>query len=202
MKMIPLLVLAVLAAAPAVADDFFGMSSSDAQAMIGQVKADEHLQRLKDLGHAPSAVIAPVSKALGYTKTLSSRQDCVMTAVEAHMGIAQVLPGTEFPDVLYASETDAAHYRAAVKVQYPNAKPGDVSSIYLSDFNVIYLADSASAYAKGGSLDGALAGQYARFLDFTQRDVRDSARLDADAAAVSAWYDAQYSAAGRSSCAE
>lgn len=199
MKTIALLAAALLIAAPSFAQEFFGMTSEDAQAMIGQVKAAEHLQRLKDLGQAPSTLVAPVSKALGYTKTLSSRQDCVMSAVEAHMKIAPLRDGTEFPDVLYASETDAAHYRAAVNVQYPNAKPGDVESIYLSDLNVIYLADSSSAYAKGGSLDSALAGQYARFLDFTQRDVSDAARLDADAAAVSAWYDAQYPA-GRSSC--
>jgi len=201
MKTIALLAAALMIAAPSFAQDFFGMTSDDAQAMIGQVKAAEHLQRLKDLGQAPSTVVAPVSKALGYTKTLGSRQDCVMNAVEAHMRITQIRMGTEFPDVLYASETDASRYRAAVKMQYPNEKPGDVSSIYLSDFNVIYLADSASAYAKGGSLDGALAGQYARFLDYTQRDVRDEARMTADAAAVAAWYDAQYPA-GRSSCAD
>lgn len=199
MKTIALLALAVLAAAPALADDFFGMSGADAQAMIGQVKAAEHLQRLKELGQAPSAVVAPVSRTLGYTKTLASRQDCIMNAVEARMGLARVLEGTEFPDILYASETDASRYRAAVKAQYPSSNPGEVSSIYLSDYNVIYLADSASAYAKGGSLDGALAGQYARFIDYTQRDVRDAARLDADAADLSAWYDAQYPA-GASSC--
>lgn len=199
MKTIVLLAAVLLLSAPSFAEDFFGMSSTDAQAMIGQVKADEHLQRLKELGRAPSAVVAPVSKALGYTKTLASRQDCIMDAVESHMGIAQVREGTEFPDVLYASETDASRYRAAVKAQYPSATPGDVASIYLSDFNVIYLADSASAYATGGSLDEALAGQYARFLDFTQRGVRDQAQMDADAKSASAWYAAQYPA-GRSSC--
>ena len=200
MKTIALLAAALLLAAPSFAQDIFGMTSEDAQAMIGQVKAAEHLQRLKDLGQAPSS-LAPVKKALGYTKTLSSRQDCIMTAVEAHMKIARLRDGTEFPDVLYASETDAASYRAAVKVQYPAAKPGAVASIYLSDFNVIYLADSASDYAKGGSLDAALAAQYARFLDASQRDVSDASRLDADAADAAAWYDAQYPA-GRSSCAD
>jgi hypothetical protein len=201
MKTLALLAAALLIAGPSFAQDFFGMSPEDAQAMIGQVKAAERLQRLKDLGQAPSAIVAPVSKALGYTKTLSSRQDCILTAVEARMGIARLAEGTEYPDVLYASETDAAHYRAAVKVQYPGAKPGDVESVYLSDFNVIYLNDSASAYRKGGTLDGSLAGQYARFLDSTQRDVRDEARLDADAAAAAAWYDSQYPS-GRSSCAD
>lgn len=199
MKSIALLAVALTIAAPSFAQDFFGMTSEDAQAMIGQVKASEHLQRLKDLGRSPSTIVAPVSKALGYTKTLSSRQDCIMNAVEAHMKIAPLRDGTEVPDILYASETDAAHYRAAVKAQYPKATPGDVESIYLSDFNVIYLNDSASAYAKGGSLDGALAGQYARFLDSTQKNVSDKAQMDADAAAASAWYDAQYPA-GSSSC--
>ncbi len=198
MKPTALLALALLVSAPVYAQEFFGMTSSDAQAMIGQVMADQHLQRLKELGQAPSA-LAPVSRAVGLTKTLTSRQDCVFNAVEARMGIAQVLPGTEFPDVLYASETDASRYQAAVKAQYPSSNPGSVSSIYLSDYNVIYLADSSSAYAKGGSIDESLAGQYARFLDWTQRDVRDAARLDADAASVSAWYAAQYPA-GRSSC--
>jgi hypothetical protein len=198
MKMSALLAAALLLAAPAFAEDFFGLSSEDVQGMIGQVQADQHLQRLKELGHAPSR-LSSVGKALGYTKTLASRQDCILTAVEARMGVAQVRPGTEYPDVLFASDTDAANYRAAVKAQYPLAKPGDVATIYLSDFNVIYLADSASAYAKGGSVDASLAGQYARFLDVTQRDVSEPARLDADAAAVAAWYAAQYPA-GRSSC--
>jgi hypothetical protein len=199
MKTLALLAAVLLVSAPSFADDFFGLSSEDVQGMIGQVQADQRLERLKDLGRSPSR-LAGVGKALGYTKTLSSRQDCVMSAVEAHMGISQVRPGTEFPDVLYASETDASHYRAAVKAQYPLTSPGDVASIYLSDFNVIYLADSASAYAKGGSLDASLAAQYARFLDYTQRDVRDATRFDADASAVAAWYDARYPA-GRSSCA-
>lgn len=199
MKLTALLAAALLLSAPAFAEDFFGLSPEDVQGMIGQARADAHLQRLKELGQAPSR-LAPLSKALGYPKTLASRQDCVMDAVEARMGIAQVRPDTEFPDVLYASETDPSRYQAAVKAQYPSAQPGEISSIYLSDFNVIYLADSASAYAKGGSLDEALAAQYARFLDVTQRDVRDAARLDADAAAVSAWYAARYPA-GASSCA-
>lgn len=193
-----LLAVALLASAPAHAQEFFGMTAEDAQAMIGQAMADQHLQRLKDLGQAPSA-LAPVGKALGFTKTLTSRQDCIFTAVEARMGIAQVRPGTEFPDVLYASEVDASRYRAAVKAQYPSSSPSSAASIYLSDYNVIYLADSSSAYAKGGRIDEALAAQYARFIDWTQRDVRDAARLDADAAAVSAWYSARYPA-GRSSC--
>jgi hypothetical protein len=198
MKITVLLAAVLLVSAPAFAEEFFGMTSEDAQAMIGQATADQHLQRLKELGQAPSA-LAPVSRAVGLTKTLTSRQDCIFNAVEARMGIAQVRPGTEFPDVLYGSEVDASRYQAAVKAQYPSSKPGGVASIYLSDYNVIYLADSASAYAKGGSLDASLAAQYARFLDWTQRDVRDAVRLDADAAAASAWYAAQYPA-GRSSC--
>jgi hypothetical protein len=200
MKTLALLAFAALAAAaPSFAQEFFGITSSEMQAMIGQAKADEHLQRLKALGQSPST-LAPVGKALGFTKTLTSRRDCVFDAVEARLGINAIRYGTEFPDVLYASETDASRYQAAVKAQYPASNPTrEISTIYLSDYNVIYLADSSRAYEKGSTIDAALAGQYARFLDMTQRDVRDPARLDADAAAVTAWYDAQYPA-GRSSC--
>jgi hypothetical protein len=199
MKNIALLALALLVSAPSYAEDFFGITAEDAQAMIGQAKADEHLQRLKALGQAPSR-LPSVGKALGFTKTLTSRQDCIFNAVESRMRIAQVRSGTEFPDVLFASDVDSSRYQAAVKAQYPASNPtSDVASIYLSDDNVIYLADSSSAYAKGGSVDEALAGQYARFIDWTQLDVRDAARMDADAAAVSAWYRAQYPV-GSSSC--
>ncbi len=199
MKNLALLALALLVASPSFAQEFFGITSEDAQAMIGQALADQHLQRLKELGQSPSR-LPSVGKALGFTKTLTSRQDCVFDAVEARLGVAEIRPGTEFPDVLFASGVDASRYQAAVKAQYPSAHPtSEVATIYLPDYNVIYVADSASAYAKGGSVDSALAGQYARFLDLTQRDVSDPARLDADAAAISSWYDAQYPA-GASSC--
>jgi hypothetical protein len=198
MKFTVLLAFALLAVVPTHADEFIGFSSEDVQAMIGQVKANEHLQRLRELGHAPSR-LPSLGKALGFTKTLTSRQDCIFNAVEARLGIAQVLPGTEFPDVLFAGDVDPDRYRAAVKAQYPASNPAGVVSIYLPDYDVIYIADSAGAYAKGGSIDEALAGQYARFLDWTQRGVRDAAVMDADAAAVMAWYRAQYPA-GSSSC--
>ena len=197
MKITALLALFLLVCAPAFAEEFFGLTSSDIQAMIGQVQADQHLQRLRSLGHEPSR-LPSVGKALGFTKTLASRQDCIFTAVETHMGIAQVRPGTAFPDVLFASDVSAERYRTAVKGQYPTLNPTDVATIYLPDYDVIYMADGSGAYANGATLDDALAGQYARFLDWTQRDVRDAARLDADAANASAWYRAQY--AGHSSC--
>ena len=198
MKTTALLALALLAAAPVFAQDFFGITPNDAQAMIGQVRADEHLQRLKELGRSPSAF--PVGKVLGFTKTLTSAQNCIIDAVQAHMGIAEVPYDTQFPDVLFASDVDGSRYQAAVKAQYPASTPTkDVSTIYLPDDSVIYVADAASVYAKGGSVDAALAGQYARFFDWTVRGSHDMARMDADAVEASAWYAAQYPA-GRSSC--
>ncbi|MDE2141655.1 MAG: hypothetical protein KGJ84_04515 [Elusimicrobia bacterium] len=199
MKIIALLALALLAPSFSAAQDFFGLTSGDVAAMIGQVQADQKLQRLRALGSEPSR-LPSVGKALGFTKTLSSRQDCIFDAVEASMGVAQIRPGTEFPDVLYASEVNADRYRAAVKAEFPSATPSeDVATIYLPGLNVIYVADASSAYAKGARIDEALAGQYARFLDWTQRDVRDPARLDADDAAAAAAYRAQYPA-GTTSC--
>ncbi|MFI5345246.1 MAG: hypothetical protein ACHQ51_02615 [Elusimicrobiota bacterium] len=198
MKIIALLALALLVSIPSHAEEFFGLTSEDVQGMIGQVKADQKLQRLRELGHNPSR-LPSVGKALGFTKTLTSRQDCIIDAVLAHMGVSQTHPDTEWPDVLFASDVDAARYRSAVKGQFPTLNPTDVATIYLPDYDVIYLADSASAYSNGATIDDALAGQYARFIDYTQRDVRDGARLDADAAEASAWYRAQY--AGHSSCA-
>jgi hypothetical protein len=199
MKILLLLALAASVSAPARAEDFFGINSEDAQALIGEVKAAQHLQRLQELGWSQRR-FPSVGKVLGYTKTLSSAQNCVLDAVEAHLGVTQLQPNTEFPDVLYQSEVDSARYRAAVKAQYPTlAATGEFVSIYLPDFDVIYLADSASAYSKSGSIDGALAGQYARFLDRTQRNVGDQAKIDADAAEARSWYDATYPA-GTSSC--
>jgi hypothetical protein len=197
MKIIALLAFALLLSAPSHAEEFFGLTPEDAQAMIGQVKADQALQRLRELGHNPSR-LPSVGKALGFTKTLTSRQDCVFDAVMAHLGLPQVRPGTQWPDVLFASDVDAERYRAAVKGQFPAMNPTDVATIYLPDYDVIYLADSSSAYSNGATIDDALAGQYARFIDYTQREIRDGARLDADAAEASAWYRAQY--AGHSSC--
>ena len=56
MKYTALFALALLAAAPVHANDFLGMNDADVQAMIGLAKADQHLQRLKDLGQAPSSL--------------------------------------------------------------------------------------------------------------------------------------------------
>jgi hypothetical protein len=199
MKNLSLVALALLVCAPSYAQNFFGMTSSDVEGAIAQVRAEEHLERLRALGMA-SNPLQPVEQALGFKKTLTSRQDCIFEAVESQMRVTEIRPGTEFPDVLYASAVDSSRYQAAVKYEYPSANPtSDVASIYLPGANVIYIADSSSAYKKGGTIDSALAGQYARFLDRTQRGVSDAALIDADAAAVSAWYDAQYPA-GRSSC--
>lgn len=200
MNKLSLLAAALLFAAPSFAQEFFGITPEDAQAMIGQAKADEHLQRLKELGQNPNN-FSSVGKVLGFTKTLDSRQECVIDAVEARMGVSQLREGTQFPDILYASGVNFSLYRSAVKAQFPSSPaPRDFVSVYLPDYDAIYIADASSAYPAGTTVDDALAAQYARFLDRTQRGVSDPARVDADAAAVQAWYRAQYPA-GRSSCA-
>ncbi|MBI3565666.1 MAG: hypothetical protein HY079_10760 [Elusimicrobia bacterium] len=197
MRNLLVLSLALLACSAASAQEFFGYTSEDISAMIGKAKADEKLQRLKELGHEPSRWPS-IGKAIGTTRTLQSRQDCIIDAVTARMGVT-IRPDTEWPTVLAASETDFAKYQAAVKAQYPAKKADAFETIYLSDYEVIYLQDSAGAYKGGATMDDALAGEYARFLDYTQKDVRDPAQLDADAAAVRAWYRAAYPS-GTTSC--
>ncbi len=178
-------------------DNFFGMSSTDMQAMVAQAKAEAHLQYLKELGLKDSRWPS-VGKLIGTTKTLSSAQNCVWDAAIARAGVE--IRNPEWPDVLFGSQVDAARYRAAVKQQYPNRTVGDaVETVYLSDYNVIYLADDASAYKDGATMDDALAGEFTRWIDVTQKGVRDQSTVDADAAAARAWYRATYPD-GASSC--
>ena len=198
MKTLLVLALALTAVTAASAQEFLGYTSEDIAAMIGQAKADEKLQRLKELGHSPSRWPS-LGKAIGTTRTLSSRQDCIIDAVIAKMGVT-IHPDTEWPTVLPASDTDFAKYQAAVRAQYPSKKADAFETIYLPDYEVIYLQDAAGAYKGGATMDDALAGEYARFIDVTQKGIRDRATLDADAAAVRAWYRAAYPS-GTTSCA-
>lgn len=196
----PLLALLVVlaAAAPVLAEDFFGITQEDAQAMIGQAKAQEHEERLRALGYAPSG-FPSVGKALGWRATLTSAQNCVYDAVESRLR-ADSRGITTFPDVLYAGDVVLANYQGAFKGQFPNAPvPSSVQSAYMPNYEVIYVDDVAADYKGAATMDAALAGQFARYIDTTVKNVSDQSRIDADAAAVQSWYQTQYPA-GTSSC--
>jgi hypothetical protein len=196
-RLLPLFAL-VLAVGSAAAQDFFGITPEVAQGMIAQAKAQEREEHLRALGWAPSN-FPSVGKALGYTKSLASAQYCVYDAVAARLG-ADARLSVDFPDVLYASDVDVSRFQAAYKGQFPTASvPDSIQTVYMPNYNVIYVADAASAYKDGATMDDALAGQYARFIDSVVRGVSDQSRIDADAAAVQTWYRAQYPA-GASSC--
>lgn len=189
--------VALCAVSASAQQDFFGMSSSDISAMVAQSKADAHLAYLRDLGMKDDRWPS-IGKMIGTTKTLASAQNCVWDAAIAHAGVQ--IRDAEWPDVLFGSNVDGDRYRSAVTHQYPNKTVGDsIETVYLSDYNVIYVADSASAYKGGATMDDALAGEFTRWIDVTQKNVRDQATIDADAAAASAWYRATYPA-GVSSC--
>jgi len=132
---------------------------------------------------------------------LASAQNCVYDAVAARLGVDPFEPNVAYPDVLFASDVNAGRFRAAYAAQFPGASvPDAVATAYLPSYNVIYVDDAASSYKNGATMDDALAGQYARFIDSSVRGISDAAKISADAAAVSAWYRAQYPA-GQSSCA-
>ncbi len=190
-KALALFAVLLLAGAPLRAQEFFGITSDDAQAMIGQAMAAQHLARLRALGYEGPGALSRAGKALGMILASESGQDCVLDAVIARMG-ARLPYDTVYPDVLRESETDESAYAAAVKSQDPKgAAPESFKTTSLPAFGVIYLADSASAYPDGAAMDAALAGEYARFVD-GQTGVSDAARQAADAAAATAWYASAY----------
>jgi hypothetical protein len=186
-----LLVLSVvlLAGAPLCAQEFFGITPEDGQAMIAQAKAQAHLARLRGLGWEGDGTLAGARRMIGMTLTSASRQDCVLDAVIAKTG-ARLPYDTVYPDVLRESETNEDAYRAAVR-SAAKAEPKDFQTVYLPVYNVIYLADSSSAYPSGAAMDAALAGAYAGFLD-AQAGITDAARVKADEAAAAAWYASAY----------
>jgi hypothetical protein len=177
-------------------DGMFGMTSSDMQAMVARAKADARLAYLKELGMKDDRWPS-IGKLIGTTKTLASAQNCVWDAAISHAGVE--IRSADWPAVLFGSNVDGDRYRAAVTHQYPDKSVDGIQTIYVSDYNVIYVDDSASDYKDGATMDDALAGEFTRWIDVTQKDIRDQAKLDADAAAASAWYRATYPA-GASSC--
>lgn len=198
-KTLAFLAAALAFAAPLRAQEFFGLDSSDVQAMVAKARAEEHAEFLRRMGQTGSS-LAPVGRAVGLLKTLDSRRDCILDAVLQRKRIVP-FGDIQWPDVLLGSETDEARYAAAVKAANPSApEPRSFATIYLQGYNVIYLADSASAYPEGATMDAALAGEYARWVDYALQGLRDRPALDADAAQTRAWYASAYPA-GRSSCA-
>ena len=191
-----LVVLAV--AAPARAQDFFGMTPDQAAGLVAQAKAQQREDYLRSLGWEPSN-LPSIGRALGLRVKPASGQDCIYDAVAARLG-ADANANVEFPAVLYAVHVDLARYQAAYKSQFPDeSAPDSVRTVYLPNDDVIYLDDVSGDYKGAATIDAALAGQFARFIDGAVRSISDQSRIDADAAAVQAWYQTQYPA-GASSC--
>jgi hypothetical protein len=179
-------------------NDFFGITQEDAQAMIGEAKAQQHEELLRSLGWQPSN-LPSVGRTLGWRATLASAQNCVYDAVETHLR-ADSSRMTAFPDVLYAADVDLSRYQAAYKAQFPDAPvPTSVQSAFMPNYNVIYVDDAAADYKGAATMDAALAAQFARYIDTSVKNVADQATIDADAAAVQSWYQTRYPA-GTSSC--
>lgn len=200
------LVFAALAVAPAFAfDDIaeaFGVTrESFAQAKIDQLAMERKavLDYAGDLGGSPRDF--SLSRLTGRTKTLTSAQNCVFSAVEARLGIDRFVENTQVPTILYASNVSGAQYQIAIKHYYPNENPTTkVENRYVPALAVIYLDDYAASYSGGATMDDALAGQIAKFLLFTQKGQSEGPALDARADEVRAWYRATYPS-GTSSCA-
>ncbi|MDE2489203.1 MAG: hypothetical protein KGM24_00035 [Elusimicrobia bacterium] len=198
-KALALSALLLACAASVRAQEFFGLTPGDVQGMVARARAEARLKRLESLGYEPGGLEQKAGRLLGTIETPSSRQDCIIDAVIAHMGVRPPYD-TIYPDVLRESETNESLYEAAVKAQFPGAPaPVAFRTLYLPDDNVIYLNDSASYYKDGRTMDGELAGEYARFFDWNLKHVGTVGRLDADAAAVESWYESAYPA-GTSSC--
>ncbi|NNN04796.1 MAG: hypothetical protein HKL90_02735 [Elusimicrobia bacterium] len=199
MKRILAALVVLAAVAPSRAQDMFGISPDQVSGLVAQAQAQQREDYLRSLGWEPSN-LPSIGRALGLREKPASRQDCIYDAVSARLG-ADANANVEFPAVLYAVHVDLSRYQAAYKSQFPGKPaPDSVQTAYLPNYDVIYLDDLSSDYRNGATIDAALAGQYARFIDGTVRSISDQARIDADAAAVQAWYQTQYPA-GASSCA-
>ena len=180
------------------ADDFFGITPEEGQALAAQAQAQQHEEKLRALGWEQNP-IAGVDHALGLRVKPSSPQNCIYDAVAGRLG-ANPSADVLYPDVLYAVDVDLSRYQAAYKAEFPGKPvPPSVRTVYMPGYDVIYLDDWAPDYTNGATIDDALAAQYARFIDGVVLGVDDPARVDSDAAAVQSWYRAQFPA-GASSC--
>lgn len=174
------------------------MTPDQAAGLVAQAQAQQREDYLRSLGWEPSN-LPSIGRALGLRVKPSSGQNCIYDAVSARLG-ADANANVEFPAVLYAVHVDLSRYQAAYKSQFPGKPvPDSVQTAYLPNYDVIYMDDVSGDYTGAATIDAALAGQYARFIDGTVRGITDQARIDADAAAVQTWYQAQYPA-GASSC--
>ncbi|MBI5239873.1 MAG: hypothetical protein HY926_05335 [Elusimicrobia bacterium] len=153
--------------------------------------ARERAKRAKGdwLGELTGAVLAP-------------KQDerCVLAVVAARLGVA--LPAGEPPAVYRASRVILEDYQSYYYSEFGiQETPRAVATLYCPSNNVIFLDDSAKSYGPGRGVDGALAGQYALYLQHRVLGrAPGSAQAQAVAAEVAAWFQTAYTARKASAC--
>ena len=179
-------------------EEMFGISPaeliSESQRQQARYEAELAVRRVR------KARVAALKEFVGLAQT--SRQDvrCVVAAVSAHLGVA--VPAGEPPAVYRASQTILEDYQslyyAAVGAQ---DTPQAVKTGYFPGANVIFIEDASSAYGAGRSIDDALAGQVALYVQHRALGRNpSSAQARASAAEVERWFHAAYTVPKQTAC--
>ena len=201
MKKLVLLAIALVFAVPCRAQsiqDLFGVNPGEMiqeaqrqQAEYEARLARERAQKAKGdwLGELTGSVVSP-------------RQDerCLLAAVAGHLGLN--IPAGEPPAVYRASRTLVEDYQSYYYAEIgTNENPRVVATAYFPSNNVIFIDDSAKSYGPSRSVDDALAGQFALYLQYRGLGrAPGSAEAAAAAAEAANWFHAAYTARKASAC--
>ncbi|MFA6028328.1 MAG: hypothetical protein WC969_00605 [Elusimicrobiota bacterium] len=195
MKKLFLIALALAFSAPARSqsiDEIFGVDP-------GQIIAEAQRQQAKyeaelEVRRAKKQRIAAVLEFINAVKTPKQDERCVLSAVVRHMNVGT--PSGEAPDVYRASRTILedyqTYYYAEISVQ---DTPKEIKTTYFPLSNIIFMEDAASAYDASKSIDDAIAGQFALYVQYrVLKRAPSSAEAQAAAAEVVSWFHATYTA--------
>jgi hypothetical protein len=177
-----LLLAAALMISPAKADDFgafFGLQPGDAMALALKQKADFEAERTKQRGWD-----------VFWGRVVEPRypQKCTFEAVAKKLEV-ELQPGAEIPPVYFESWDAVYMYNFPEAYRYETGRATDRwANMYMAKMNAIYLVDKGSVYARGATIDDALAREFATY--FMTRFKGGDKQAVSDA--VQQWYRAEF----------
>lgn len=191
MKMLLALALSLTAAVPAAAfDDLFGLEPGYAQAQeaMRQYRLEQARQR-----RAQGPRTKPIGDLLRPSRVPKQDAACVFAAVGRRAGVAAEA-GVKAPEVFYASVTLLADFYSWYYSEFgpTAAAPRTITTVYLPRNHAVFMDDEGVSYSSARTIDDALAGQFALYFKGRGAAI--------DAAETERWFNAEFTAKGRSSC--
>ena len=127
-------------------------------------------------------------------------QACMLAAVAKRLGVA--VPAGSAPAVYRASQVILEDYQSYYYSEFGTQDtPRAVATLYCPSSNAIFIDDSAKSTTSRRSVDDALAGQFALYLQHKALGrAPGSAEAKAAAAEVETWFHATYTSRKLSAC--